>query len=96
MDRPDAAGDAAGFFLSALGAAVRGAVPTRAGPVMKKVCGNCGCSFPCGGGAEPCWCDQVRLNESHLTEIGQRFRDCLCPACLEKIGAGLTGHATIT
>ncbi|HEX9284185.1 MAG TPA: cysteine-rich CWC family protein [Nitrospirales bacterium] len=54
---------------------------------MEKVCGNCGRSFPCGGGIEPCWCDQVRLNESQLTEIGQTFRDCLCPACLEKINA---------
>ncbi|TLY32630.1 MAG: hypothetical protein E6K57_05390 [Nitrospirae bacterium] len=54
---------------------------------MDKLCGNCGCSFPCGGGREPCWCDQVRLNESQLTTIGQTFRDCLCPACLPQISA---------
>lgn len=63
---------------------------------MEKVCGNCGQSFPCGAGTEPCWCDRVRLTEAQLTEIGQAFKNCLCQACLEKIGAGLTGRATIT
>ena len=48
---------------------------------MDKVCGNCGQRFPCGGGVEPCWCDQVRLDESQLTAIGSAFRDCLCPTC---------------
>src|SRR2546422_2590271 len=52
---------------------------------LDKLCSNCGRSFPCGGGREPCWCDQVRLNESQLTTIGQTFRDCLCPACLQQI-----------
>jgi len=54
---------------------------------VEKACGNCGRSFPCGGGAGPCWCDQVRLNESQLTEIGQGFRDCLCPSCLQQFSA---------
>jgi len=63
---------------------------------MDKVCSNCGQRFPCGGGVEPCWCDQVPLNESQLTAIGQTFRDCLCQTCLEKISAGLTGFPAIT
>ena len=55
---------------------------------MDKLCGNCGQRFPCGGGREPCWCDQVRLNESQLTVVGQTFRDCLCPTCLQQISDG--------
>ncbi len=63
---------------------------------MNKVCGNCGQSFPCGGGSEPCWCDEVKVTESQLTEIGRAFDDCLCRTCLEKISAGLTGSPSIT
>jgi hypothetical protein len=54
------------------------------GPVTK-TCEACGATFACGG--YRCWCGKVGITERQMDWIAARFKDCLCPVCLEKVGA---------
>jgi hypothetical protein len=58
------------------------------GPV-NKTCEACGETFECGG--YQCWCGKVGITEQQMDWIAARFHDCLCPACLKKVGAGDIG-----
>ena len=58
------------------------------GPVTKP-CENCRQTFECVG--YQCWCGKVGISESQMDWIASRFQDCLCPACLKKVGAGDVG-----
>lgn len=47
-------------------------------------CEACGAEFTCGGGFG-CWCTQVPLDEATRTAIREKYKDCLCRACLERL-----------
>ena len=51
-------------------------------------CEACGQEFGCGalspGG---CWCAKVETTEETRAELKRRYRDCLCPSCLERASA---------
>jgi len=63
------------------------------GPVTSRlgrgggVCESCGAEFACGAGLSGCWCSEVRLDEAARAELRERFRRCLCRACLEAYAA---------
>ena len=48
------------------------------------VCGACSESFECGARAGSCWCSEISLSEPLRAELRERFKGCLCRACLEK------------
>ncbi|MEQ1627441.1 MAG: cysteine-rich CWC family protein [Nitrospira sp.] len=58
------------------------------GPVIK-TCEACGVAFSCGG--YQCWCGKVGITEAQMDWIAERYKDCLCPACLGKVVAGELG-----
>lgn len=62
------------------------------GPVMK-TCEACGATFQCDG--YQCWCGKIGITESQMDWIAARFKDCLCPACLDRVHAGDSGLAFI-
>lgn len=59
-------------------------------PVLRKTkaCEACGESFACeislGKG---CWCGEVKLSEDTRQKLREKYRNCLCRACLEKAEA---------
>jgi hypothetical protein len=53
---------------------------------VTKACEACGAAFECGG--YQCWCGKVGITERQMDWIAENFKDCLCPACLGKVGAG--------
>jgi hypothetical protein len=51
-----------------------------------KTCPRCGSSFECKANrVERCGCLGVALTAEALEYLGDRYRDCLCVACLEQI-----------
>jgi hypothetical protein len=51
-------------------------------------CPRCGAAFHCGvNDAAPCPCSTLRLDEATLAMLRQRFRGCLCLACLREFAA---------
>ena len=62
---------------------------------MEKQCDNCGETFPCNPGV--CWCNQIKLDEAQLTNIGQQLQDCLCPECLTNLSqkSYMTNHSQL-
>ncbi|MBI5316297.1 MAG: cysteine-rich CWC family protein [Nitrospirae bacterium] len=58
------------------------------GPATK-TCEACGSAFECVG--YQCWCGKIGITELQMDWIAARFQDCLCPACLKKVGAGDVG-----
>lgn len=60
----------------------------------KKKCEKCGSLFGCGandsGGA--CWCMEVKVSESVLGELREKFGDCLCPECLRELAGSDVGN----
>jgi hypothetical protein len=60
-----------------------GATPVR--------CPRCGGGFHCGvADARPCACTAVGLDAALRVELAQRFRGCLCIACLRELAADPT------
>jgi len=57
--------------------------------LIEKRCERCGQLFSCGGYG--CWCTQVPVTDWQFDWIAERFRECLCPACLERVSMGLLG-----
>jgi hypothetical protein len=53
----------------------------------KLTCESCGKEFSCGASLTGCWCGEISLSDAHRAALKERFRDCLCRECLEKIGA---------
>ncbi|WP_414718610.1 cysteine-rich CWC family protein [Thiocapsa sp.] len=65
-------------------------VPTSGGNGMgkheSKTCPRCGAEFECKANrAERCGCLSVVLTTEALDYLGERYRDCLCVACLADI-----------
>lgn len=50
----------------------------------EKRCEKCGAAFDCGG-LFGCWCRDVKLDLKTLTELKERYDDCLCPQCLQAL-----------
>ncbi len=53
---------------------------------VDKTCEACGAVFQCGG--YQCWCGKVGITELQMDWIAGRFKDCLCPGCLNKVSTG--------
>ena len=51
------------------------------------MCESCGAEFECGAALGGCWCGEVELDEAARAELRERFRRCLCRACLESYAA---------
>ena len=51
----------------------------------ERVCESCGNEFSCGASLKGCWCSEINLSDEARAELRGLYRDCLCPACLEKI-----------
>lgn len=51
------------------------------------VCESCGGGFDCGASLAGCWCSRVELSEPLRAELRERFKRCLCRACLERFAA---------
>jgi hypothetical protein len=49
----------------------------------EKKCPKCGKLFACYG-EKDCWCEKVRIHKREMTEILQKYNDCLCPECLKE------------
>ncbi len=63
------------------------------GPV-DKTCEACGAVFQCGG--NQCLCGKVGITERQMDWIAVRFKDCLCPGCLDKVRVGDKTLVSIT
>jgi len=50
-------------------------------PKLKR-CGSCSELFGCSASEAHCWCEELSLGKSELSELRGRFSDCLCPKCL--------------
>ncbi|HXD29767.1 MAG TPA: cysteine-rich CWC family protein [Pyrinomonadaceae bacterium] len=48
-------------------------------------CESCGKEFNCGASLSGCWCGEIKLTDEARAELKERYRDCLCRDCLEKI-----------
>ena len=47
-------------------------------------CEACGKPFVCGASLKGCWCFQIRLSVDARKELRERYKRCLCSACLMK------------
>jgi Cysteine-rich CWC len=51
-------------------------------------CPRCGAAFECGfDDPDPCPCTTLQLDAATLAALRQRYRGCLCLACLRAIAA---------
>ncbi len=51
-------------------------------------CPRCGAAFACGAaGPDPCACTRLVLGDALRQALRERFTGCLCPACLQALGA---------
>jgi hypothetical protein len=57
--------------------------------LTEKRCARCGQPFLCGGYG--CWCTKVPVTDRQYDWIAERYRDCLCPACLAQVSSGGVG-----
>jgi hypothetical protein len=48
------------------------------------VCEACGEEFTCGATLAGCWCTEVKLTDEARASLRERYRKCLCRACLER------------
>ncbi len=64
----------------------------EAAPPPDERCPRCGGTFHCGaadpGDAGPCACTTLKLDEELLGLLRQRWRGCLCLACLAALAGG--------
>jgi hypothetical protein len=52
-------------------------------------CPRCGAAFHCGAAdAAPCPCTTLTLAPTTLAALQDRYRGCLCLACLQALAAG--------
>ena len=57
-------------------------LPSRRPP---QVCESCGESFVCGASLGGCWCFGIRLSAETRARLRERYRSCLCEACLTSL-----------
>ncbi|HZE72576.1 MAG TPA: cysteine-rich CWC family protein [Pyrinomonadaceae bacterium] len=50
------------------------------------VCEACGNDFTCGATLSGCWCSDVKLTPDERNQLQNRYKNCLCRTCLEKVG----------
>ena len=58
---------------------------------VTEMCPACGEKFVCGATLAGCWCSEVRLSEEMRANLKERYKGCLCRACLEKFAASNAG-----
>jgi hypothetical protein len=52
------------------------------------LCPRCAAAFDCGAaGPGPCACARLALSDTLRQDLRQRYTGCLCPACLQALGA---------
>jgi len=68
------------------------ATPPTAQPLVNRFsdrCPRCGGGFHCGvNDAGPCACSTLKLSDSTLAALRQRYDSCLCLRCLQAVAAG--------
>ena len=47
------------------------------------LCEACGNQFICGATITGCWCTEIKLGEAVRAQLRERYKGCLCCACLE-------------
>lgn len=47
-----------------------------------RTCEGCGQPFVCGASLKGCWCFEIKLGASARQRLRERYKDCLCRACL--------------
>jgi len=57
--------------------------------LTEKRCARCRQPFRCGGYG--CWFTEMPVTDRQFDWIAARYRDCLCPACLEEVRTGVLG-----
>ena len=58
---------------------------------VPETCAACGEKFVCGATLAGCWCSEVKLSEETRAKLKERYKGCLCRACLEKFAASNAG-----
>ena len=48
-------------------------------------CEACGKPFVCGASLKGCWCVSVKLSAEVRQQLREKYKDCLCPACLQRL-----------
>jgi hypothetical protein len=48
------------------------------------LCEACGHQFICGATIRGCWCTEIKLSETARVQLRERYKECLCRACLER------------
>jgi hypothetical protein len=48
------------------------------------LCEACGDQFICGATIRGCWCTEIKLGETTRAQLRERYKQCLCRACLER------------
>jgi hypothetical protein len=56
-------------------------------------CEGCGNDFTCGASLTGCWCLQVKLGDDARADLREKYRKCVCRACLERT-ASATGPSS--
>jgi len=51
----------------------------------ERVCEACGNEFSCGASLRGCWCSEINLSDATRAELKDRYRNCLCRECLERV-----------
>jgi cysteine-rich CWC protein len=51
------------------------------------ICESCGNEFTCGASLSGCWCAEIKLTDENRAKLRERFSDCLCQNCLERIAS---------
>ena len=54
---------------------------------VTETCAACGEKFVCGAAMAECWCSEVKLSEETRAKLKDRYKGCLCRACLERFAA---------
>jgi hypothetical protein len=55
---------------------------------MRRICERCRGELECRPTAvEHCFCSQWRLSPALRTQLAKNYQDCLCPSCLQELGA---------
>lgn len=59
---------------------------TRVLPTLNRPqqCPACGEAFACEIGLQGCWCSEVKVSDSTLKALRDKYKGCLCRSCLEK------------
>ena len=51
----------------------------------ERVCEACGNEFSCGASLRGFWCSEINLSDATRAELKDRYRNCLCRECLERV-----------